>query len=208
VQRSLAAGIILMLPSLVPVFVVFGLMGWLGIIVDIGTVMTPAVALGVSVDDIVHFMLQFRRASAAGADRRQAVMAAYHHCGRAMYQSWGVIGLGLSVFALSPFTPTQRFGYMMIALLTAALFGNLLLLPALLAGPLGAIYCGRVRKSGDKEGEKLASDPSNKVDPRHIELQPVEPHRLETPSSKRPQVHVAANGADAAHRAAAARIAP
>jgi uncharacterized protein len=140
VQRSLSAGVILSLPSLIPVVVVFGTMGWLGIIIDIGTVMTPAVALGVSVDDIVHFMLQFRRALAAGSDRKQAVMTAYHHCGRAMYQSWGVIGLGLSVFALSPFTPTQRFGYMMIALLTTALVGNLLLLPALLGGPLGALY--------------------------------------------------------------------
>ena len=71
-----------------PPIVIFGLMGWLGIVVDIGTVMTPSVALGVSVDDIVHFMLQYRRAIAAGATQREAVKAAYHHCGRAMYQSW------------------------------------------------------------------------------------------------------------------------
>lgn len=116
------------------------MMGWLGIVVDIGTVMTPSVALGVSVDDIVHFMMQYRRALATGITRKEAVMAAYHHCGRAMYQSWGVIGLGLSVFALSPFTPTQRFGCMTIALLTATLLANLLLLPAILAGPLGYLF--------------------------------------------------------------------
>ncbi|HQU41710.1 MAG TPA: hypothetical protein PK867_02815, partial [Pirellulales bacterium] len=57
-----------------------------------------------------------------------------------MDQSWGVIGLGMSVFALSPFTPTQRFGYMMVTLLTSALIGNLLLLPSLLAGPLGSLF--------------------------------------------------------------------
>ena len=54
-----------------------------------------------------------------------------------MYQSWGVIGLGLSAFALSSFVPTFRFGAIMIALLTAGLAGNLIFLPALLAGPLG-----------------------------------------------------------------------
>ncbi|HEY2840850.1 MAG TPA: MMPL family transporter [Pirellulales bacterium] len=139
-MRGLTAGLILAIPSVFPPVVTFGLMGWMGIVVDIGTVMTPSVALGVSVDDIVHFMLRYRRALATGLDRKAAVMDAYHHCGRAMYQSWGVIGLGLSVFALSPFTPTQRFGCMMIALLTTTLMANLLLLPALLAGPLGKIF--------------------------------------------------------------------
>ena len=57
-----------------------------------------------------------------------------------MYQSWGVIGLGLSVFAVSPFMPTQRFGMMMLMLLTAALVGNLVLLPALLMSPLGKLF--------------------------------------------------------------------
>jgi hypothetical protein len=54
-----------------------------------------------------------------------------------MYQSWGVIGLWLSAFALSSFVPTFRFGALMIALLTVGLAGNLLFLPALLVGPLG-----------------------------------------------------------------------
>ena len=85
-------------------------------------------------------MIQYRGGLIMGLDRPASVMLAYKGCARAMYQSWGVIGLGLSVFALSPFTPTQRFGYMMVTLLTSALIGNLLLLPALLAGPLGSLF--------------------------------------------------------------------
>jgi predicted RND superfamily exporter protein len=160
-MRAFTAGVILAVPSVFPPIVVFGLMGWLGIVVDIGTVMTPSVALGVSVDDIVHFMLQYRRALADGCTRKEAVMAAYHHCGRAMYQSWGVIGLGLSVFALSPFTPTQRFGCMTIALLTATLLANLLILPALLAGPLGNLFSRKVKpkKSPAAETEPPRSSP-------------------------------------------------
>ena len=138
--RSLSAGLLLTLTSVFPAALVFGYMGWMGVIVDVGTVMTPAVALGVTVDDVVHFMLWFKRGIQQGLDRRGAVMLAYKGCVRAMYQSWGVIGLGLSIFAISPFTPTQRFGLMMLTLLTAALPGNLLLLPALLAGPLGKFF--------------------------------------------------------------------
>ena len=81
-MRAVHARLILAVPSVFPPIVFFGLMGWLGIVVDIGTVMTPSVALGVSVDDIVHFMLQYRRALAT-VQRKEAVKAAYHHCGRA-----------------------------------------------------------------------------------------------------------------------------
>jgi hypothetical protein len=62
-----------------------------------------------------------------------------------MTQTTLIGGLGLSVFALSTFTPTQRFGLMMLALLAAALVGDLVLLPALLASPLGKAFCPKVQ---------------------------------------------------------------
>lgn len=141
--RRVSGGLVLLLTGAFPALMVFGFMGWAGILVDVGTVMTPAVALGVTVDDIVHFMLWYRRGIAKGDTRPQAVMLAYHGCARPIFQSWGVIGLGLAVFILSPFTPTQRFGYIMVTMLTAALAGNLVLMPALLAGPIGWLFARR-----------------------------------------------------------------
>jgi hypothetical protein len=88
--------------------------------------------------------------------RREAIMVSYQGCARAMYQSWGVIGLGMSVFALSPFTPTQRFGYMMVTLLTSALVGNLVVLPAVLASPLGGLFG---RQFVELKGRSLRADP-------------------------------------------------
>ena len=52
-----------------------------------------------------------------------------------MTQTTLIGGLGLSVFALSSFTPTQRFGVLMLTLLAAALLGDLLFLPAILSSP-------------------------------------------------------------------------
>ena len=60
-------------------------------------------------------------------------------------------GLGLGVFALSTFTPTQRFGYLMMVLLVAALVGDLIFLPALLAGPVGRFFTGRLKKQARKQ---------------------------------------------------------
>jgi predicted RND superfamily exporter protein len=178
--RAFSAGLVLLLPAAFPAVLVFGAMGWGNALVkwmhagnlfiDIGTVMAPSVALGVTVDDVVHFMLWFRRGIADGLDRRQATMLAYKGCARAMYQSWGVIGIGLSVFSLSPFGPTQRFGHMMLAMLTIALVGNLVLMPALLSGPLGAVFAWSVqrieRKKAAKEGKRrVITDPGSDAIP-------------------------------------------
>jgi predicted RND superfamily exporter protein len=139
----------------------FGLMGWLGIVVDIGSVMTPCVALGVTIDDVIHFVLWYRRGIEQGLSVRGAVKLAYAGCGRAMVQSWGVIGLGLSAFALSSFIPTFRFGALMIGLLTVGLAGNLFFLPALLAGPLGRLIAARTpRKAASAQQQEVLTDPT------------------------------------------------
>ena len=134
---NVRGGLVSMIPNVLPVVLIFGAMGHLGVLVDIGTMMTASVAMGVAVDDTIHFLTWFRRGVREGMERRQAIREAYSHVAVAMTQTTLIGGLGLSVFALSTFTPTQRFGTMMLTLLVAALYGDLILLPALLAGPLG-----------------------------------------------------------------------
>ena len=63
------AGLILLIPSVFPLVVVFGVMGWMGIVIDVGTIMTPTVALGVSVDDVVHFLIWYRKGLKEGRGR-------------------------------------------------------------------------------------------------------------------------------------------
>jgi predicted RND superfamily exporter protein len=166
--RYATNGVLIFLACIFPMAIVFGSMGWLGIVVDIGSVMTPCVALGVTVDDVIHFVLWFRRGIERGRSVPQAVMLAYEGCGRAMVQSWGVIGLGLAAFALSTFIPTFRFGALMIALLTVGLVGNLLFLPALLAGPLGRAIAGQIQRRAARKSvaaAKAVSDPGSALEP-------------------------------------------
>ncbi|GIW98927.1 MAG: membrane protein [Pirellulaceae bacterium] len=139
-MQAVAAGAISMIPNVFPVVVIFGFMGHLGTLIDIGTMMTASVAMGVAVDDTIHFLTWFRNGLREGLDRRAAIFKAYTHVAPAMTQTTIIGGLGLSVFALSTFTPTQRFGTLMLTLLSAALVGDLIFLPALLASPLGRIF--------------------------------------------------------------------
>ena len=147
VLKSPSAGLLSMIPNVFPVVVIFGAMGWLGILVDIGTMMTAGVALGVAVDDTMHYLAWFRNGLDRGLDRKGAAMAAYERCATAMSQTTLVAGLGLAAFAFSTFTPTQRFGTLMLTLLFAALLGDLIFLPALLTGPLGYFFGRRGKKS-------------------------------------------------------------
>ncbi len=159
VLKSPSAGLLSMIPNVFPVVVIFGAMGWLGILVDIGSMMTASVALGVAVDDTMHYLSWFRNGLDRGLDRKGAAMAAYERCATAMSQTTLIGGLGLAAFAFSTFTPTQRFGTLMLVLLFAALIGDLIFLPSVLTGPLGYFFGRRKKKSRSRDnGEDLPGE--------------------------------------------------
>jgi predicted RND superfamily exporter protein len=111
---------------------------------DIGSVMTASIALGIAVDDTLHFLAFFRRTvNQPGTSRFSAVLSAYQHCGVAMIQTSVSCGIGLMVYAFSDFVPTSRFAILMAILLLLALLGDLLLLPALLLSPAGRFFAPR-----------------------------------------------------------------
>lgn len=165
-------GMISMLPNMFPVIIVFGFMGHMNrlfdgsvdaFLVDIGSMMTASVAMGVAVDDTIHFLNWYRGALAKGESRNSAIKIAYERVATAMTQTTLIGGFGLSAFALSTFTPTQRFGVLMLILLAMALVGDLILLPALIAGPLGKYFGKELNKEEvaalrAKEYAQLAAD--------------------------------------------------
>lgn len=137
VQAGIRTAAISMIPNFFPTVLMFGLLGWIALPLDIGSVMTASIALGIAIDDVLHFLTFYRQGLARGLPRREAVHATYQQCGFAMLVSSLVCGLGPLVFCLSDFLPTSRFAWMMLLLLMVAVLGDLILLPALIVGPLG-----------------------------------------------------------------------
>lgn len=136
--RSVRAGLIAMLPNLLPVVIVFGTISWCGIAVDIGTMITASVALGVAVDGTLHLCETFKHV-AVGRSRRQAVLSSLVACGPALCQTTLVVGGGLLMLSFADLLLVSRFGWLMASLVATALVADLILLSALLAGPLGRI---------------------------------------------------------------------
>lgn len=162
VSRSIAGGAVAMLPNVLPVLVIFGAMGWLGISIDIGSMMSASIALGVAVDDTIHFLTWYRKDLNRLRDRRAAIRSAYRHCAPPTIQAALISGLSLSVFVLSTFTPTQRMGWLMLSILVCGMVAELVMLPALLAGPLGRAFPIQPQKGKrDEEDRPPHQDTSN-----------------------------------------------
>lgn len=151
VSRGVMPGLVAMLPNVLPILVVFGAMGWLGMDVDVGSMMSASIALGVAVDDTIHYLTWFREELDRVKDRKLAILGAYRRCATPTLQAAVISGLGLSIFAFSTFTPTQRFGLLMLTILFAGVAAELIFFPALLAGPMGACFKPRATKPESEE---------------------------------------------------------
>jgi len=145
VLKDVAAGIFSMVPNLLPVISVFGLVSWFDQRIDIGTMVTASVALGIAVDGTLHLLTWFRDGLKQGFSREKSVMIALSHCGPAMWQTSAAVGIGLLVLFPAELLLISRFGWLMASLIGAALIGDLVLLPSLLVGPLGIIIERRMR---------------------------------------------------------------
>ena len=121
-----------MLPNIAPLCIVFGILGWLRIPVDIGMMMTGSIALGISVDGTFHFLVRFQEQMATGRSRIHCVRYALLTTGGPIFESIVASSAGMLALMMSNFGPTSRFGLLMAILLTATLSGTLILLPCLL----------------------------------------------------------------------------
>lgn len=159
VLRSVSAGLVAMIPNVFPPIVVFGAMGWLNWSIEIGSVMTASVALGIAVDDTIHFLTWYQRGMKNGLRRLGSIRFAFEHCSKAMIDTTLICGLGVACFMFSVFMPTVRFSRLLLVLLSVALVGDLILLPAILASPLGKLFRRRVSGSSKPEAESMERVP-------------------------------------------------
>jgi predicted RND superfamily exporter protein len=130
--RSITRALIAMVPNVLPVWLVFGAVGFAGLPIDIGMMMTGSIALGISVDCTFHFLVKYQEGCKLGHTSQQACEEALVHTGKPLMESTVVSSLGMLALCLSSFTPTSRFGWLMASQMVASLLGELVLLPALL----------------------------------------------------------------------------
>ncbi len=131
--RSLSVGLISIVPNVFPIFVNFGIMGLWGIPLSTATSMISAIAIGIVVDDTIHFLHTFGYClSQTSGDYQKALFETIKIKGEAIVFTSVILALGFGVLIFSNFVPTKHFGYLTTLIMFTALIGDLLILPALL----------------------------------------------------------------------------
>ena len=131
--RSFKFGLVSMVPNLAPIFMTFGIWSILGNEVGLAVSVAGPVALGIIVDDTVHFMSKYLRARREqGKSSVDAVRYSFHTVGTALWVTSFLLVIGFSVLAFSGFTMNSHMGKMTVLSVVVALIVDFLFLPPLL----------------------------------------------------------------------------
>ncbi len=134
--RSWVLGLLSLIPNLVPICVIFGMMGWLGIALDNVTVFAATVAIGLSVDDTIHYLTQLKRdlvSSQPGERNLEASLSrAYRNSAKALISTSIALFLGFLALSLTPTRPAVYFGFLGSAAIFTALLGDLIFMPSII----------------------------------------------------------------------------
>ena len=131
---SVLVGLISLIPNIPPVAAVFGIMGWFGISLDAITVFAATVAIGLAVDNTIHYLTQLKREIEMNPEQgmEQCVRTAYRLTAKQI-SSWSVVTLfGFLALAVSPFRPVVCFGILGCSSIMLGLYGDLVFLQSLI----------------------------------------------------------------------------
>jgi len=121
------------LPNIMPIAMVFGIMGLGGFELNIATITVAAICIGLVVDDTIHYFAHFRRLYLKSGDSRQAAIEALHEVGTALAFTTLTLTLGFAVFMLSESAFLVQFGFLALLALVLAFAADITVSPAILS---------------------------------------------------------------------------
>jgi uncharacterized protein len=149
--RDLKLGLIAMLPNLLPIALVLGYMGWTELPIDLNSLLVASIALGIAVDDTVHFLHHFKSAYAETGNVEVGVERAVTTAGRAMVMTSIVLVTGFLVFLFASTNASMRFGLLTAITIICALVVDMTVLPA----ALRSLYPGGPSQPEHLDGDSL-----------------------------------------------------
>jgi uncharacterized protein len=129
---SVQAGLIAMVPNLIPPLLVFGLLGLLDIPLDVDTLLVAPVIIGIAVDDTIHFMTHYRLELIKTGDASLALRSTVNDVGKAVMFTTMILGLGFAILSFSDYMGMAKIGFFGSLAIFVALLCDLFLLPAMI----------------------------------------------------------------------------
>ncbi len=132
VFRSPSAGVLSGLPLVVAIVLLFGIMGLLGIAIDIATALLSSIMIGVGVDYTIHLLWRFKTELAVSGNHKEAMKLALRTSGRGIVINAISVIVGFLPLTLSGFTPLKFFGALIVLSIGTCLLCALFLVPAII----------------------------------------------------------------------------
>jgi predicted RND superfamily exporter protein len=129
---SVKVGLLSLLPNILAILILFGVMGWAGITLNLGTSVIASIAIGIAVEDAIRYLARLSDETRATDDQDKAIARTIATVGKPIIYASTALGLGFMVFLFSNFVPIQTFGFLTALTVITALVNDLVLLPALL----------------------------------------------------------------------------
>jgi predicted RND superfamily exporter protein len=129
---SAKVGLIALLPNFFPIIMNFGFMGWLGIRLSMATSLIASIAIGLAVDDTIHYLHRYNHEFKKDLNKDRALRDTIKKVGKPITFTTIAISIGFLVLLFSHFKPTAIFGFLMVLTMLAALIGALIILPSLM----------------------------------------------------------------------------
>ena len=131
--RSVGLALLSLVPNVLPLVLPLGVLGLLGVALDGPAVLVVSVALGICVDDTIHFFTKYTRARSRGESMEDALRSAFREVGAALTYTTVLLILGFAVLASSQFTPNKMMGKLALVMIALAWVADFVLTPALLS---------------------------------------------------------------------------
>lgn len=129
--RSLKVALIGITPNILTTIAVLGFMGWMAMPLDLMTITIASIAMGIAVDDTIHYIHRYREELNKGS-ASQALERTHMSVGYALLYTTTIIALGFLLLVFSDFVPSVQFGLLTSLAMVIALVTDLTLLPVLL----------------------------------------------------------------------------
>ena len=130
--RSLMLAILATIPNALSAALVLGIMGWMGVPMDMMTITIAAIVIGIAVDNSIHYVHRFKAEFQKDYNYLDTMKRCHGSIGKAIYYTGVTVIFGFAILALSEFIPSIYFGLLTGLAMAVALFLNLTLLPLML----------------------------------------------------------------------------
>ncbi len=130
--RSITLAILATIPNALSAALVLGIMGWMGVPMDMMTITIAAIVIGIAVDNSIHYVHRFKAEFQKDHNYLDTMKRCHSSIGKAIYYTGVTVIFGFAILALSEFIPSIYFGLLTGLAMAVALFLNLTLLPLML----------------------------------------------------------------------------